>query len=112
MGNISSYAVEGAAGTRCKEPLTPTTTGVLSVNWQQLASKAKQAENDMREAAEGAPAASTERNVQDVAKDIIETSQRSRQKPDNRRRKKATVSRTVTSQRSSSKIHNDIEMEF
>lgn len=112
MGNISSSVAKSATGTGRKEPLTPTTTGVLSVNWQQLASKAKQAENEMREAAEGAPAASSERNVQDVAKDIIETSQRSRQKPDNRRRKKATVSRTVTSQRSSSKSHNDIEMEF
>lgn|GEM_PF-5105182 len=112
MGNISFTVAESVTGTRHNEPLTPATAGVLRVDWQQLALKAKQAEKDMREAAERAPAASAERNVQDAVKDIIKASQGSRQKTYNRRRKQAMVSRAVTLQRSPSKSHNDIEMEF
>lgn len=111
MSNLHSTVTESVTGTRTKPQLAPETAGVLGADWQQLAVKASQAENDMREAAEGAPAASAEREVQDAAKDIVVTSQRSRRKTDNRRRKQATVSRTVTSQRSPSKSHNDIEME-
>lgn len=113
MDNISSTVAESVTGTRHKIPLAPETAGVLSAGWQQLAPKAKQAENDMHEAAEGAPAAFAESDIQDAAKDIIEASRRSRQKThDHRRSKQAAVSPTVTSQRSSSKSHNNIEMEF
>lgn len=112
MGNLSSTVTESVTGTRAKQRLTPATAGVLGVDWQQLAAKAAQAENDMREVAEGAPAALAERDIQDAAKDIIEASQRSRQKTNDRRRKQATVSRTVASPRSSSKSRNNTEMEF
>ena len=112
MGNLHSTVTESVTGTRSKQPLTPETAGVLGADWQRLAVKASQAENDMREAAEGAPAASAGRDVQDAAKDIIATSQRSRRKIDNRRRKQATVSRTVTSQKSPSTSHNNFEVEF
>lgn len=112
MGNISSTVAEGVTGTRHKEPLTPTTAGVLSADWQQLAAKAKQAENDMREVAVAAPVTSTERDLQGAARDIIAASQRERQKARNHRRKQAAVTRTVTPQRSQSKSSNDIEMEF
>lgn len=112
MGNRTSTVTESVIGTRSKQQLTPETAGVLGADWQQLAVKTSQAANDMREVAEGAPAASAERDVQGVAKDIIEASQRSRQTTDNLRFKRSMVSRTAASQRSSSKSHNDIEMEF
>jgi len=112
MGNLTSTVTESVTGKRSKQPLTPETAGVLGADWQQLAAKAAQAENDMREVSEGAPVASVERDVQGVAKDVIEASQRSRQKTNNRRRKRAMVPRTAASRRSSSKSHNDIEMEF
>jgi len=112
MGNLTSTVTESVTGTRSEQSLTPETSGVLGADWQQLAAKAAQAENDMREVAEGAPAASAERDVQGVAKDVIEASQRSRQTTDNSRLKRAMVPRTAASQRSSSKSHNDIEMEF
>ncbi|OFK66505.1 MULTISPECIES: hypothetical protein [unclassified Corynebacterium] len=112
MGNLTSRVTESVTGTRTKQPLTPETAGVLGADWQRLATKATQAENDMREVAEGAPAASAERDVQSAAKDIIKVSQWSRQKTNNRRLKQAMVSRTAASKRSSSKSHNDVEMEF
>lgn len=125
MDSISSTVAESNTGTRYKEPLTPATAGVLGADWPRLATRAKQAEEDMREVAEGAPVASAERDVQSAARDIIETCQRSRQKTNNRRllaatrqktnsrrREQTTVSRTMTSQRTSSKSRNDIEMEF
>ena len=112
MGNLSSTVTESVTGTRATQPLTPETSGVLGADWQQLAAKAAQAENDMREVAEGAPAALAERDIQSAAKDVIGASQRSSQKTDDRHRKQARVSRTVASQRSSSKSRNDIEMEF
>ena len=112
MGNLTSTVTESVTGTRSKQPLTPETAGVLRADWQRLAAKALQAENDMREVAEGAPAASAERYVQSAAKDIIKASQESRQKTNNRRRKQAVVSQPMTSKRSSSKSHNDVEMEF
>ena len=112
MGNLSSTVTESVTGTKSKQPLTPETAGVLGADWQQLAAKAMKAASDMREAAGGAPVASAERDVQGVAKDVIEASQRSRQTTDSRRLKRSMVPRTAASQRSSSKSHNDIEMEF
>lgn len=112
MDSISSTVAESNTGTRYKEPLTPATAGVLGADWPRLATRAKQAEEDMREVAEGAPVASAERDVQSAARDIIETCQRSRQKTNSRRREQATMSRPMTSQRTSSKSRNDIEMEF
>lgn len=112
MGNLSSTVTESVTGTRATQPLTPETSGVLGADWQQLAAKAAQAENDMREVAEGAPAALAERDIQGAAKDVIETARRSRQKTNDRRRKQVTESRAMASQRSSSKSRNDIEMEF
>jgi|SRR5699024_112201 len=112
MGNLSSTVTESVTGTKSKQPLTPETAGVLGADWLQLAAKAAQAESDMRKVAGGAPAASAELDVQGAAKDVIEASQQSRQKGGTRRRKRAVVSRTMTSQRLSSKSHNDIEMGF
>lgn len=112
MGNLHSTVTESVTGTQPKQQLTPETAGVLGADWQQLAAKATKAENDMREAAEGAPAASAERDVQGAAKEIIVTSQRPRQATNSRRFKRAMVPRTAVSQRSSSKIRNDIEVEF
>lgn len=112
MGNLTSTVTESVTGTRSKQPLTPEAVGVLGADWQQLAAKSTKAESEMREAAEGAPAASAERDVQSAAKDIIKVSQWSRQKTDNRRLKQAMVSRTAASKRSSSKSYNDVEMEF
>lgn len=112
MGDFENTVNESVTGTRSKQPLTPETAGVLGVDWQQLAAKAAQAENDMREVAEGVPAALAERDIQSAAEDVIKASQRSPQKINDRRRKRAGVSQTVASQRSSSKGRNDIEMEF
>ena len=112
MGNPTLTVTESVTGMRSKQPLTPETAGVLGADWQRLATKATQAENDMCEVAEGAPAASAERDVQSAAKDIIKVSQGSRQKTNNRRLKQAMVSRTVTSQRSPLKSRNDVEVEF
>lgn len=112
MGNNSSAVAESVTGTKRKESLSPEAAGALGADWQQLAAKAKRAEIDMREAAEGAPTASAGCGIQDAVKDILEASQRAHQKTDSRGHKQAKVSRIVTSQRSSSNSHNEIGMEF
>lgn len=113
MGDLHSTVTESVTGTRPK-PLAPETAGVLGVDWQQLASQAAKAASDMREAAEGDPAAFADRDIQDAAKGVIEASRVSHLETDSRRRSKPKpvgVSRTVTSPRSSSKT-NDNQMEF
>lgn len=112
MGRISSTVTESVTGTRHKEPVAPTTAGVLSIDWQQLAVQAKQAEKDMHEVAETALATSTNHDVRGAAKDIIETSQCERCEAKNRHRQQPAVNRNMTPAGSTSKDQNDIEMEF
>lgn len=112
MGDLTSIVTESVTGTQSKRSLPPETAGVLGVDWQRLAAMAFQAENDMREVAEGSPGASAGRDVQGAAKGVIDACSRSRQTSDNPRHKQARVSRAAASQRSSAKSRNDIEMEF
>lgn len=121
MGDIPFTVTERVTGEQLKQPLTPAISGVLGADWQRLATRAKQAENDMREVAEAAPVTSVEHNVRGAAKDIIGVSQRERQEAYNIRRKREAnnsrpkqpaVPRTITPQRPKSKKNNDMEMEF